>query len=492
MTVEPQRLVSPEWVVAGRADAGVDTDLQEGWGVSPAPLARGLAFTDFSSHQMSVPAGDSEEAKAVRLHEMLHARISPTQVPRAFLDQVGVSANAIRIAEEMRVNYLGRALTLQGLDPAVGDVAHLSDGTEKALADECVKRDNWNDALSLFMLTYNTKVNAVVKRRLNKNPHWKENIAFIEKELKNKLWKITNKTYFEKSVRSIKNTHPNGYQWVEKSEIQQAFIPSGFINHSIPLATLIDQWTETPPIDEQEAKEKHGVRRRHSDGHNYQWEELRFGITSLTENTGTFIGKRKRPAMVGKYPSRPDRLLTDPERRIFRETVKGKGGIVIFDCSGSMGVVHETVRQAVKQFAGALVVVYSHSTIRSTSPNAWVVAKNGRMISEHEFDDLPLNAGNGVDGPILRWAIRQRKNPKDFILWVSDGRVTGKGDDMSDNLVRECAQLSMKHNIIGVDDCPAAIELLANMKRTGGLPRNKYCSFIGAWVNTIKDGKKKI
>lgn len=490
MALEPQRLASPEWVVAGRADVKVDTELQEGWGVSPAPLARGLAFTDFSSHEMSVPEGDSEQAKAVRLHEMLHARISPTQVPRAFLDQLGVSANSIRVAEEVRVNYLGRALALKGLDPDIGDVFNLSDGTEKSLADECVKRDNWNDALSLFMATYNTSANAVVKRRLNKNPNWKANFAIIEKELKNKLWKLGKTNRMEKSVRSVKNTQPFSFQWFEKSKIQEAFIPSGFLNHSIPLATLIDQWTETPPAQEQEAREKHGVRKRQRDEGGIQWEELRFGITSLTENTGTFIGKRKRPAMVGKYPSRPDRLLTDPERRIFRETVKGKGGVVVFDCSGSMGVKHETVRQAVKQFAGALVVVYSHSSIRSTAPNAWVVAKNGRMVSEHEFNDLPLNAGNGVDGPILRWAIRQRKNPKDFILWVSDGRVTGKNDDMSENLVRECAKLSMKHNIIGVDNCPAAIELLAQMKRTGGLPRNKYCSYIGAWVYAIQEGRK--
>jgi hypothetical protein len=488
MTKELQRLASPEWMVAGRADVGVEDSLQEGWGVSPAPLARGLAFTDFGTHQMSLPEGDTEEAKAVRLHEMIHARISPTQVPRAFLDQLGVSANSIRIAEEIRVNYLARILSLQGLDSSIGDVFNLADGSEKALADKCLERDSWNDALSLYMTTYNTKANSVVKRRLNKNPVWKENFAHIDKEMKHRLWKIDKRTFFEKQVRTIRNTHPNSFQWVEKKELQQAFIPSGFVQHSIPLATLIDQWIANPPVKEEANLEEAKAKRR-STHRTTPWEELRFGITSLTDNTGSFIGKRKRPSMTGKYPSRPDRLLTDPERRIFREVVKGKGGVVVFDCSGSMGVTHKVVRDTVKQFAGALVVVYSHNQhMGATSPNAWVVAKNGRMISEEDFSELPLHSGNGVDGPILRWAIRQRTNNKDFILWVSDGCVTGRGDDMTDNLVRECANLSMKHGIIGVDDCEAAIELLSDMKRTGSFPRNRYCRVIGRWVEALKKG----
>jgi hypothetical protein len=205
-----------------------------------------------------------------------------------------------------------------------------------------------------------------------------------------------------------------------------------------------------------------------------EWAELRFGMTSLTESASSFIGRRKRPSMTGKFPVRPDRLLTDPERRIFRETVRGEGGIVVFDCSGSMGVTIDEVKAILKHYAGATIMAY---TYRGEDANAWVLARNGRMIGEGEFRDLDLGHGNGVDSPALRWAIRQRKTPKDFIVWVSDGHVTGIGDQSSTGLVRECALLSQKYNIIGVQDSSEAIRLVADMKR-GVRPRHKFVPVI--------------
>lgn len=486
MTDYKQRIASPEWVVADRADLALDPKLQEGWTVNSAPLARGLAYTDFGAHEMALPEGDSEQAKAVRLHEMVHARISPTSVPQALIDQMGVSANSIRVAEELRVNFVARRMSKKKPDHNFGDVVHLADGSEKGVADECVKRGSWNDALSLFLTTYNTDVHKVVKRRLNKNPEFKENLALVDKLLDKAHWKIDSRRYGSWQLRNLTNTEPLKYQWVEKSVENTAFVPNSFVTHTFPLAMMIDGWFEQPPAELERELSKKNIRRRDTGS---DWETLRFGMTSLTENTGSFIGKRKRPAMTGKYPSRPDRLLTDPERRIFREVVRARGGVVVFDCSGSMGVSHKTVRETVKQFAGALVVVYSNSTHSHGSPNAWVVAKNGRMINESDFEALPLHCGNGVDAPILRWALRQRKSNKDFIVWVSDGQVTGKFDDMHDHLVRECADLSRRHNIVGVDDCDQAIELLATMKRTGAVPRNKYCRTITHWANALNISK---
>lgn len=494
MTDYTKRIASPEWVVADRADIGLDPSLQEGWVVNPAPLARGLAYTDFSLHEMALPEGDSDQAKAVRVHEMVHARISPTSVPQALIEQLGVSTNAIRIAEEMRVNLVARHVANQFDSKArirvgdlVGDVAHLSDGSEKGLADSCVERNSWNDALSLFLGTYNTEVHKVVKRRLIKNPMFKENLAFIEKDMDSNGWKFDTRRFTPISRRRLTSTDPLKFSWVEKSEEHSVLIPEGFMLRTFPLANKIEGWMQQPPAELEKELKQTNARRRRDTGS--QWEHLRFGMTSLTENTGSFIGKRKRPAMTGKYPSRPDRLLTDPERRIFREVVRARGGVVVFDCSGSMGVSHETVRETVKQFAGALIVVYTNNTNGGGAPNAWVVAKNGRMITESDFNELPLHCGNGVDGPILRWALRQRKSNKDFILWVSDGQVTGKNDDMHDDLIRECANLSVRNNIVGVDTCDQAIELLATIKRTGAVPKNKYCRLITNWVRALEKEK---
>ena len=489
--------VSPEWLVATRADFEYDEALKGGWGVSPAPLQRGASFTDFGTHEMAVPLGDSPADKAVRLHELIHARISPTQVPLELMSQLGVSSTAVRLAEEVRVNFVGRDVSVMvnrvnkagaiELSNTLGDTYDLCDGTEKEVARKAVQNDSWNDALHIFLSTVNTEVHKSVKRTLRKNKEWRGPLQVIEQSLDNKHRFIHyGHPWAGASTRSrfyVNNTVPVNYVWTDsKGNKQSTIIPQGFIHHTLALANDIDEWISNPP---QRVNRRGRLSPEQVEANaNYEaWETLSFGLTSLTETTSAFLGRRKRPAMTGKYPTRPDRLLTDPERRIFRETVRAKGGIVVFDCSGSMNVSHDVVAHAVKQFAGATVVVYSHS--RASLANAWVVARNGRMVSREEFDNLPLNQGNGVDGPVLRWAVRQRKH-KEFIMWVSDGQVTGKGDNQTEPMKVECAHLSIRHNIIGVNDCNEALQLLSDLKKGMPLPRQKFCRLISFYVNEAK------
>jgi hypothetical protein len=199
-------------------------------------------------------------------------------------------------------------------------------------------------------------------------------------------------------------------------------------------------------------------------------------MTSLDETTARFLGRRRRPAATGRKPVRPDRLLTDPERRIFREEVRGLGGVVVFDCSGSMGVNHEVVRETVAKFAGATVLAYSTimgSTGRDKA-NAYILARNGRMISARDMAELPLHSGNGCDGPALRYAAQLRRSPRDFVLWVSDFGVTGVGDSQTYDHMTECAEICRRHRIVQVDDCVEALEVLEEMKRRGTAPRRYW------------------
>ena len=488
--------VSPEWLVPTRVDFEFDEALKGGWGVSPAPLMRGASFTDFGTHEMAVPLGDSPEEKAVRLHELIHARISPTQVPPELMKQLGVSSMAVRLAEEVRVNFVGRDVATmvnrankagRQLSETLGDTFDLCDGTEKEVARKAVEKDSWNDALHIFLSTYNTGVYKTVKRTLRKKPEWREPLEVIETSLDERhRFCHRGETFAGSSTRSgiyANDTTPINYVWKDpKGNEQSTIIPQGFIHHTLVLANDIDHWLVHPPQKGRRRKSVVTPNEIEANTNASAWETLSFGLTSLTETTSAFLGRRKRPAMTGKYPTRPDRLLTDPERRIFRETVRAQGGIVVFDCSGSMGVHHDVVAHAVKQFAGATIVVYSSS--RASRANAWVVARNGRMVSREEFDELPLNQGNGVDGPILRWAIRQRKQ-REFIMWVSDGQVTGKGDNQTEAMKVECAYLSTRHNIIGVNDCGEALQLLSDLKKGMPLPRQKFCRLMSHYVGQL-------
>lgn len=470
-------IASPEWVVSDRADRTTDPMMMKGWEAIPAPLQRGASYTDFASHEIAVPEGESPSAKAIRLHELIHARISPSSVPAALMTQLGVSPSSVRIAEEVRVNWVaGQA---RHRNSEVADIAEMCDGSERGLADEAVKNKDWRSGLSLLLSTYNTKSYKVVKRRLRLNPEWKEATDVIQRHLRNKMW--GSGSFHRGTIARRTDTMPMGYRWhdTKTKGTHDTFLPQGFTENTLPLAMTIDEWLSNPPTDPKKTKKgtKSNPERKTPEvvPMSSNWEDLRFGMTSLTESATSFIGRRKRPAMTGKFPVRPDRLLTDPERRIFREIVRGDGGVVVFDCSGSMSVTMDEIKAILKHFAGATIMAY---TFRGEDcANAWVLARNGRMVTESEFRDLHLNNGNGVDSPALRWAIRQRKKPKDFIVWVSDGHVTGKGDFSSSELIKECAVLSYKYNIIGVQDSAEAIRLVADMKR-GVRPRHKFVTVI--------------
>ena len=475
---DTKRVASPEWVIAGRSDISVNEALQGGWGVSPAPLVRSASFVNFATREMSVPTGDTPAEKAVRTHELIHARVSPTAVPTALMEQIGVTASSVRLAEEVRVNFLAGSYGMKGSDHP--GVRALSDGSEKGVAAKAVEDRNWHLALNIYLTTFNTDIHKAVKRKLRSVEEWKKAFTVIDRAMKH--WNTASGDQYHPS--QMRRTDPTRYEWVEGryGKVESALLGSGFITHTLPLAGMIDGWIADPPSGSK-ARSPFGLGSRV--GRNStpnQWEDLRFGMTSLTETTSSFLGKRKRPAMTGKFPVRPDRLLTDPERRIFREIVRSEGGIVVFDCSGSMSVSHQEVRDVMTKYAGATVMAY---TFRGdNTANAWVLARNNRMVSESEFQQIDLGHGNGVDGPALRWAIRQRKTPKDFIVWVTDGAVTGKGDGYADNLLHECAQLSVRHNIISVEDTDEALELLAEMKRTGKRFRNRFISIIETTLKT--------
>lgn len=468
---EKERIASPEWLVSMRSDTRVDDSLREGWGIRPAPLARGASYTDFGSHIMAVPSGDGDAERATVLHELLHARLSPTSIVSELMEQMGVTTEAVRLAEEVRINWVGRKAG--HYSSGIGDTKHLSDGSESNRAKSAVERGSWHDAVCLMMDTINTDSYSKVKRALRKNVEWRDSIAFIEKEIRSAgLLFGKNENY--NTQLNISGTYPILYKWGDrKGKERTNLIPSGFHDVTLPLAMSIDEWLQHPP---REAKGNTIPGKPMRVSRPSSWEQLRFSSLSLTEPTAKFIGRRKRPSMTGKYPRRPDRLLTDPERRIFREEVKTNGGIVVFDCSGSMSISHGIVEDMVKQFSGATVVLYSH--VGSNRPNAHIVARNGRMIAPADYDKIDLHSGNGVDLPILKWAVRQRKTRKDFILWVSDGHVTGKRDSHSDDLLDEVARFVRRHNIVGVDNYREAIALLADMKRGRPIPRDRHCHLI--------------
>jgi predicted metal-dependent peptidase len=171
---------------------------------------------------------------------------------------------------------------------------------------------------------------------------------------------------------------------------------------------------------------------------------------------------------TGSQTGSVTRLITDPQQRVFRRTQRAPGAIVLVDQSGSMDVADHEIDGLIRALPGVTIVGYSHrpGDVGET-PNAWVVAQQGRRASV-----LPTgNVGNGVDGPILRWASSRRRT-NERIVWVTDGQVTDSNDHPHEALSRECAGLVTRHRIELVRTLDDARRLLERGTRSTLKPDN--------------------
>ena len=79
-----------------------------GWDVGNTKAVRGEPFITVSGRIMRVPLDDSELAQAIRGHEQVHVKVSPADIT-PYVNEA-VSEDAIRAAEEARVNFIAKEL----------------------------------------------------------------------------------------------------------------------------------------------------------------------------------------------------------------------------------------------------------------------------------------------------------------------------------------------------------------------------------------------
>jgi hypothetical protein len=138
-----------------------------------------------------------------------------------------------------------------------------------------------------------------------------------------------------------------------------------------------------------------------------------------------------------RFPGRA--LLPASDGRAFahRYRVPGCQGTLLIDCSGSMRgqVTHERIMDVLVHAPGSTIGLYGGQP-GDQSGTLLIAARNGLHVGKEVLDSLK-NAGNVVDGPALQWLSRQ-KLPR---IWVSDGAVTGVGDQSALNLQTEVESL---------------------------------------------------
>ena len=457
------------------------------WQVDSCEPKRGIPATNVVTKQMLAPSHDTDVARAIRAHEMMHAKVSPAHDFAQWISRGLASQQALIVAEELRVNFLcGKA--------GFNMKSHLTDGSETADGERVSATDDWTAAVHMCIATAGTASHKAFLTGIRRgNRKWGKMLLTIGKQ----------------AMKEIEKSYKTGT--LASTEIEQAsgLYPLGFI-HTERIAEWIDRLAQFNPDDEPEeenekgdseeeavggagakkdaevkpkhtgtekAKEGTGVKRKIADvsattasSRIPTWVELKVERLPMPKLTRGNLGKRKVASDTGRNPRRMHRLLTDPQKRVFDKTIRGMGGVVLIDASGSMSFTHDQIRRIVEASPGCTVAMYS-TVGGSVDTNLWILAEKGKMC-----DKLPrAGGGNGVDHPALEWAIKQKQRSSTPVIWVTDGGVTGQHDNMNDTLTMQCIKTSLKHNVIILPYVEEAVETLGRMKN-GHKPKRSWPS----------------
>lgn len=445
-------------------------DVEAGpWEVNHCAGVRGAPMTNIVDKVMMVPVDPTENARHIRGHEMVHAKVSPADDWVKWLERGMASENALRSVEEARVNYL---LKKAGFDPE----KHLMDGSELAAGERGAELEDWAGCVYTAVGFMNS---AGLKQFLNgvrrHNREWGEALRALTNQINKE---------FKKNERTLAST---------ERDDDTGLAPLGF-TITERIAEMVDR-IANPPQDDEEHRDGEQAENGEPMGEDKKnppkapvdkdqmkkinpaagrqpgaqtWATLKVGNLPLTRVAKGAMGKVRKATQFGRNPRRIERMLVDPEKRIFDMKKKGNGGVVLIDGSGSMHLETSDIIRIVEQAPGATVAVYSADR-RNENDNLLILAKDGRMV-----EALPPRAGgNGVDGPALAWAIKQRQYPTAPVIFVTDGAVHGLNGGYDDLLAMDCIKQVLKHKVIvreTVDEAVAALKLL----QVGRTPKRDY------------------
>jgi hypothetical protein len=370
---------------------------------------------------LQVPVGEGDLERVVRAHELLHARVSPHDVnPLAVYPDL--DPRALECAEEFRVNYLLGRLAFKP--------EQLRDGSELVVGERLAAAGQWAEVVAFFVATIGTGAEKEFLRGVRRvTATWQKPLGVVRRQ-----------------VLALVNTLRTSEIGSTQRSEQPNELPDGFRRITVPVARVIAiAGTSVVPLDATSLRQfrralEPGGRRAPSGVF------APLVLSETLEVAGRVqhcSARRSSASATGTSMRYPSRLLTDPHRRAFGRPTRARGGIVIIDQSGSMDLDSDELDRLLLVTPAATVVGYSHRPgDRSGVANAWVVAANGRRASR-----VPSgNVGNGVDGPVLRWAL-ERRHHSEVVVWVTDGQVTDSNDHPSAQLALDCARLVLRHRV---------------------------------------------
>ncbi|NBR35896.1 MAG: hypothetical protein EBT80_00645 [Chitinophagales bacterium] len=432
--------VKPELNLIGR------DDVQNGdrWVVRETKPVRGLPKTNIDDREMHVPLGDNDKSRAIRAHEMIHAKISPnTDDFKGWVTRGVASERALIIAEESRVNYIAHML---GFPVKTA----LSDGREMLDAIDAAQSQDWaalvagavastftegQDSWVVGALQVDVNMGAQLERVVQEVTRYWYDCAPSKDSLQQiSAIAILDDHIQEKNNRVISGEHD------ARDNYNEPVYCSGNLGFSYTeqLAQRIDVWSSAGDLVSISSPGDNVIKGIETDAENGlntkpTWDTLRWGPMKPMRSVPGAVSRKRTAMNSGKYPRRIERLLSDPERRIFDHVKKSKGGVVLIDGSGSMEFEAEDIEQMVLAAPGCTVAVYSAPDDPACYGTSWpahtihLLAENGKTLSRSQIADVKgdLCGGNGCDLPALKWAMSQRTSNKQPLIWVTDGNIHG-------------------------------------------------------------------
>ena len=463
-----ERLRSPQPEMIGRADQ------EHGrWEVGDSPATRGIPHTDLHNRKMVAPHGEDELDRAIRGHEMMHAKVSPAPVEMlACLAREIASEGSLRAVEEARVNSLCNRV-------GIPVQKYLTDGSEKAAGKKLAEADDLTQLVLGAVGTAGTIGGTeFIKGIRSVNKGTAKVMASIQKQVMKNIDAIHMSELGKVSVDGEESgfAHTERIaEWVdtliekiedEKREDEsrgESKSKSESESESEPETKPSDP-TSSMPKDSKAKKTKREpsdptkIKPRPARGKIPNWGKLRIKKLAMPDATRGNLGKKRIASDTGKNPRRMHRYLTD--RKVFDRTSKGMGGVVLIDASGSMSFSHTDIRDIVEAAPGCTVAMYTE--VSSHKPNLWILAEKGRICKKSEMPDD--RCGNVVDYPALKWATKQRQRSASPVIWVSDGGVTGEHDHAHEALNRQVGRYLAHERVLVVRDVAQAKVLLGKLR----------------------------
>lgn len=392
--------------------------------------------TDIGNTRMVVPMEDDPISDYIRVHEFMHAQMSPADLPAFMREHDLPSVDNVQAAEDLRITVMLQCL---------------------------------NNARSRALLT--TKVISTsptmlqgfvqASRRLNDPDQlmfWARLIVgTIGTADEHPVWALTQRLPYV-AMREALERLDN----VLQSLVSDTRGHKPTLDFTVEVTRILDNVLQDEPMEGPQAYSPAGKQRYCTDGDN-QWAEMSLERPPLSTTPRSLLrASTRRMTDEGVRLRSLHRLCTD--RRVFSTRKPRAGGTVLIDVSGSMSLTHADLVQLVERAPASTVAIYEGNPYTNLG-YVRIVAKDGKMVHPDAIkseDHTRSGGGNMVDGPALQW-LGTQVLPR---IWLCDGMVTGCGDSESPNLTAEAKALQKRYAIERVNDVDAALERFATVRKT--------------------------